>query len=92
MLHRSMDIQPESHPLPHSLPHPLPARLYYALPIIDPITRVIEKDIDLIWYVLVILLTALVLAVKTWGLVALTLTALAFVPVMMVLIVAVSRP
>ncbi|MBI1171290.1 hypothetical protein GC209_07795 [bacterium] len=70
----------------------LPARLFYAIPVVGPVTRAVEKDIDLIWYVLVIMLTALVLAVKIWGLVALTLTALAMVPVMLGLIVAISRP
>ena len=35
---------------------------------------------------------ALVLAVKAWGLVALTLTALCLVPVMFVLLIAISRP
>ncbi|MGV8987097.1 MAG: hypothetical protein ACOH2H_12530 [Cypionkella sp.] len=68
----------------------LPARLYYALPIVGPVTRAIEKDINLIWYVLVILLTVLVLAVKTWGLVALTMAALAMVPVMLLIIIAIS--
>ena len=87
MPHRSAASYPQIHPTP-----PLPARLYQALPITGPIPRAIKNDIDLICYVLVIVLTALVLAMKTWGLLALTLTALAFVPVMMVLIVAVSRP
>lgn len=74
------------------MPQTRPARLFYALPIIGPVTRAMEKDVDLIWYVLVILLTALVLAVKTWGIVALTMTALAFVPVMFVLLLVIARP
>jgi hypothetical protein len=74
------------------MPESLASRIYYATPILGPLTRAIEKDIDLIWYVLVILLTALVLAVKTWGLVALTLTALAMVPVMFAILIILARP
>jgi hypothetical protein len=70
----------------------LATRIYYATPVLGPLTRAIEKDIDLIWYVLVILLTALVLAVKTWGLVALTMTALALVPMMFTVLILISRP
>jgi hypothetical protein len=74
------------------MPESRASRIYYSIPILGPLTRAIEKDIDLIWYVLVILLTALVLAIKTWGLVALTLTALAMVPVMFVLLIIIARP
>ncbi len=70
----------------------LASRICYATPILGPLTRAIAKDIDLTWYVLVILLTALVLAVKTSGLVALTLSALAMVSVMLTIIILISRP
>lgn len=57
-----------------------------------PVTRAVERDPSTFWYLLVILLTALVMAVKTWGLVALTLTALACVPVIFALLVILARP
>lgn len=54
--------------------------------------RSASSDIPVIWYVLVIILTALVLAIQTWGIAVLTLTALAMVPVMFVLLIIMSRP
>ena len=63
-----------------------------SLPVVGPLTRAIEKDHTTFYYLLVILLTLLVLAVQTWGLVALTLTALAFVPVMFLFFVVISWP
>lgn len=54
---------------------------YYSVPVFGWIARdLIHGTKDNILYFLVIVLTALVLAVKTWGLVALGLTALATVP------------
>ncbi|MGB3315037.1 MAG: hypothetical protein WBB85_11545, partial [Albidovulum sp.] len=54
---------------------------YFAIPVIGWIARdLIHGTKDNILYFLVILLTLLVLAVKTWGLVALAMTALATVP------------
>ncbi|NBZ86214.1 hypothetical protein [Stagnihabitans tardus] len=63
-----------------------------SIPLVGPMTRAIERDHSTLYYLLVILLTALVLAVKTWGLVALTLTALAFVPVMFTFLIIIARP
>ncbi|WP_347310342.1 hypothetical protein [Defluviimonas sp. SAOS-178_SWC] len=55
---------------------------YYSIPVVGWIARdLVHGSRDNILYFLVILLTLLVLAVKTWGLVALGLTALATVPV-----------
>ena len=45
---------------------------------------------DNLLYFLVILVTLLVLAVKTWGLVALTMVALAAVPVCFALLILIS--
>ena len=60
---------------------------YYRIPLFGWIARdVVHGGRENILYLLVILLTALVLAVKTWGLVALGLTALASVPVIFVLL------
>ncbi len=45
---------------------------------------------DTIWYALTILATLLIVAIKTWGLVALTMTALTMVPVMFVILVLIT--
>jgi hypothetical protein len=55
---------------------------YFRIPLFGWIARdLVHGGRENILYFLVILLTLLVLAVKTWGLVALGLTALATVPV-----------
>lgn len=74
-----------------SAPNPL-GRIARAIPVIGRVIREIEREIDTVYYLLVIVLTALVLAVQTWGLPALVLTALALVPVMFVLLVILARP
>lgn len=73
------------------LPHAAPRGLIFRLPLIGRIARDIDRDISNVWYALVILLTGLVLAVKTWGVVALAMTALAFVPVAFVLLLLITR-
>ena len=75
--------------LSESLPSP---GLLSRLPVIGPVSRAVGQDINLIFYLLVIALTVLVLAVKTWGLVALTMTALALVPCMFAFFIAVTWP
>ena len=72
-------------------PSPL-GRLARAVPVLGQVIRDIERDTNSIYYLLVILLTALVLAIQTWGLPALVLTALALVPVMFVLLIFIARP
>lgn len=69
-----------------------PARAwFYSVPVAGWIARdIVHGDADNIWYFLVICLTALVLAVKTWGLVALGLTALAAVPVVFTLLLLIT--
>ena len=63
--------------------HPL-----FHLPVLGWIARDLNRDFHgNIWYAVMIFLTALVLAVKTWGLVALGLTALSLVPVMFVILI-----
>jgi hypothetical protein len=69
-----------------------PSRLARATPILGRVIRDIERDSDTIYYLLTILLTALVLAIQTWGLPALVLTALALVPVMFTLLIILARP
>lgn len=61
------------------------------IPVFGPLARAIAQDPSTIFYLLVILLTLVVLAVKAWGLVALAMTALAMVPVMFVLLIAITQ-
>lgn len=68
------------------------SRFFRALPVIGRVIRDIERDVDTIFYVIAILVTALVLAVQTWGLAALVVSAVAFVPVMFVLLIWITLP
>lgn len=72
-------------------PSPI-GRFTRALPVVGRVIRDIEREIDTVYYLVVIFLTAVVLAVQTWGLPALVLTALAAVPVMFVLLIILARP
>jgi hypothetical protein len=66
--------------------------LIRALPVVGRVIRDIEREIDTIYYLFVILLTVLVLAVMTWGLPALVVTAVALVPVIFVFLISVTLP
>lgn len=67
------------------------ARAFYKVPLLGWIARdIAEKGEENIYYALVIFLTCVVLAVKTWGLVALGLTGVAMVPVMFVVLIAIT--
>ena len=68
------------------------SRFFRALPVIGRVMREIEREIDTVYYLLVILLTALVLAIQTWGLPVLVLTAVALVPVIFILLIWVTLP
>lgn len=70
----------------------LTGRIARSLPLVGRVIRDIEREADSIFYLLVIALTALVLAIKTWGLPALVVTAVGFVPVMFVILVILARP
>jgi hypothetical protein len=72
-------------------PGPL-GRHLRALPVAGRVIRDIERDLDTVFYLVVILVTALVLAVQTWGLAALVLSALGLVPVMFALFVWITLP
>jgi hypothetical protein len=74
-----------------SAPSPV-GRIARAIPLVGRVIRDIEREIDTVFYLLTIFVTAVVLAVQTWGLPALVLTALALVPVMFVLLVIIARP
>lgn len=68
------------------------SRFVRALPVIGRVIRDVEREIDTIYYLLVILITALVLAVQAWGLAALVVTAVGLVPVIFVLLIWVTLP
>lgn len=69
----------------------LPMRVVHAIPVIGTIARDIAKGHENVYYALVILLTLVVLGVQTWGVVALTMTALAMVPVMFVVLILITQ-
>ena len=62
------------------------------IPVLSAIVRDVARDVNVIFFLLVIALTLLVLAVKTWGLVVLTMVALCMVPVMFALFIWISWP
>ncbi|WP_136646192.1 hypothetical protein [Tabrizicola sp. YIM 78059] len=68
------------------------SRFLRALPVVGRVIREIEREIDTIYYLIVILLTALVLAVQAWGLAALVVTAVSLVPVIFVLLIWITLP
>jgi hypothetical protein len=63
-----------------------------SVPILTPLSRAIAQDHTVIYYLMVIALTLLVLAIQAFGWVALILTALAAVPVIFVLLFLVTLP
>ncbi len=67
-------------------------RAFLALPVLGHMLRDIGRDVNIVFYYLVIIVTALVFAVQAWGLAALAMAALALVPVMFTLIIWISRP
>lgn len=72
----------------HSQTAPAPV----TIPVLGHIARDIGRDISVVFYLLVIALTAVVLAVQTFGPAALVLTALAAVPVVFALLLWVTLP
>ena len=63
-----------------------------SIPVIGRVIRDIEREVDSVFYLIVILVTALVLAVKTWGLAALVVTAVSLVPVIFILLITITLP
>ncbi|MFN4159698.1 MAG: hypothetical protein ACK4GO_15040 [Gemmobacter sp.] len=70
---------------------PLALRLIHSIPLIGSVARDIGRDSSNVFYALVILLTCVVVAVRIWGLVALSMAALALVPVVFVLLILITR-
>ena len=67
------------------------APLIYRLPVLGRIVReVADGDADNKWYLLVALLSLLALAVATWGLPALALTAVVAAPVCILMLVLIT--
>jgi hypothetical protein len=62
------------------------------VPVVGRVIREMEREADTVYYLITIFVTAVVLAVQTWGLPALVLTALAMVPVMFVVLITLARP
>ncbi|MCX8509194.1 MAG: hypothetical protein ORN49_10015 [Rhodobacteraceae bacterium] len=75
----------------NSLAPARPRHWFFHIPVLGWIARdLVHGPEDTIWYELTILLTLLVLAVKSWGLVALAMTALALVPAMFVILIMIT--
>lgn len=77
-----------------ALPAPLPIgmRVLYAIPLIGHIARDISRDVNNVFYALIFLVTMVILGIKTWGLVVLTLTALSLVPLMFLFFLTITWP
>jgi hypothetical protein len=72
---------------------PSPAgRILRSVPVVGRVVRDIEREIDTVYYLIVIFLTAVVLAVQTWGLAALVVTAVSLVPVIFTLLIWITLP
>jgi hypothetical protein len=67
-------------------------RIVRSIPIVGRVVRDIEREIDTVYYLIVIFLTAVVLAVQTWGLAALVVTAVSLVPVIFILLIWITLP
>jgi hypothetical protein len=76
--------------IPYS-PSPL-GRIARKVPVVGHVIRDIEREADTVYYLITIFVTAVVLAVQTWGLPALVLTAVGLVPVMFVILIILARP
>ncbi|MGI3168716.1 hypothetical protein ACRARG_06170 [Pseudooceanicola sp. C21-150M6] len=68
-----------------------PTSALFHIPVLGWIARDLARDFHgNIWYAVTIAVAALVFAVKTWGLVALGLTALSLVPMIFALLIAIT--
>ena len=67
-------------------------RVLRSIPVVGRVVRDIEREVDTIYYLLVILLTTLILAVQTWGLAALVVTAVSLVPATFILLIWITLP
>ena len=64
---------------------------FFSIPLIGWVAHdIAHKGEENLWYALVLFLSLVAMAVMTWGLVALSLTALAMVPVMFVVLIRIT--
>ncbi|MBT8412057.1 MAG: hypothetical protein KJP02_09705 [Octadecabacter sp.] len=78
-------------PLPPSLP--LAKRAFYSIPVVGWLARdVMYGDHDNIYYLLVIIATAVIISFSIWGLPALVIKALIAVPFYMLFLIVVASP
>ena len=73
-------------------PPSLALRVLYGIPLIGRIARDIARDVNNVFYLMIVVVTLEILAIQVWGPVVLTLTALALVPLMFVFFVFISWP
>lgn len=72
---------------------PSPAgRILFATPILGAIARDIGRDVNIVFYLLTILATLMVLAIKLWGIAALVVTYVALVPVIFAVLIWITLP
>ncbi len=67
-------------------------RVMRAVPVVGRVIRDVEREVDTVYYLFVILLTVMILAVQAWGLAALVVSAVAFVPVMFCMLIWITLP
>lgn len=62
------------------------------LPVFGHIAHDIGRDINVVFYILTILVTLMVLAIKAWGIAALVVSYVALVPVIFALLIWITIP
>lgn len=67
-------------------------RALFSIPLLGRIARDIAQDVDSVFFAGVVQVTLLVRAVQTWGLAKRVGSALAFVPVMFILLIWMTLP
>lgn len=81
-----------AHPTTEAAPHGLIGRALRKTPIIGRVLREIDQDINNFFWLLPILVLAMVGAIYLWGFAALVLTAIFAVPCMFLFFIAVTMP
>ena len=69
-----------------------PNGLFHRIPVVGSLARAVDQDTNLVFYILVILVTAMVFAIKVWGIAALVLTYIALVPFIFALFIWITLP
>lgn len=64
----------------------------HRIPVFGALARAVDQDTNLVFYILPILITAMVFAIKLWGIAALVLTYIALVPFIFVLFIWITLP